>query len=423
MNKLSFIFILLSIFIFSCSSTPLPSGRQTDIPEDFFGLVHAARTRTSEEYELLDEMGAKWVLSTFYWSDIERKKDTFDFSVYDPFVDDAISHGKKIIGVLGYAVSYLFPDGKSKKYITPENLHFYLRFVEETVRHFQGRVDVWSIWNEPNIIFWVGPDRDFYELTKQAALRIRETDPDVYITGGVFFRSPAGFIKRMYNAGAMEDLDGIVFHPYAVNPSGAMKVYDRFLKTLSEINYSRPVWVTEVGYPTGGWYPSKVSPNKFPSYIVKTVTGAAARGARALLWYETFDSVDPGKTTIDSESYFGLLNKDFSRKAGSWAFELCARFLPGSRYVPELPHRDNIPSHIVSFCFLNEVSDNNTLILWNDRKFNYKIELNLPVTALLHDISMGENRPLPVNASLDIGDEPLFITWQGTDIPLITKKQ
>jgi hypothetical protein len=421
MKKLLFIGILFSIFIFSCSSTPLPSGKQAEIPEDFFGIAHAARTQTAEEYELLEEMGVKWILSTFYWSRIESEKDTFDFLNYDSYVDDAKKQGKKIVGILGYTADYLYPKGKSKRYISPKNIPLFLRFVEETVRHFQGRVDVWSIWNEPNVFFWKGSDREFFELTRLAALKIHEIDQNAYIIGGVFFRSPAGFIKKMHNSGAIEELDALAFHPYAVNPSGSMKVYDNFIKILSEINYSGPVWITEVGYPTGGWYPSKVSQNNFPSYIVKTITGAAARGARALVWYEMFDSVDPLKTSINSEDHFGLINKDFSRKDGAWAFELCARFLPGSRYVPELPHRDNIPSYIVSFCFMDAISGNNTLILWNDKKSIQKIALDLPAAALLHDISTGENRPLQVNTPLDIGNKPLIITWQGTDIPRITK--
>jgi hypothetical protein len=426
MKTAYFYVVLLSMFIFSCSSTPLPSGGQVIIPEDFFGIVHAARTRETEEYKLLEQMEVKWVLNTFYWNRIEREKDIFNFLDYDLYVNDAKRQGKKIIAVLGYSVDYLFPKGKSKRYISPENMPLFLRFVEETVRRYKGQVDVWSIWNEPNLNFWKGSDSEFYELTRLAAKKIRDTDPDAYIIGGVFWRSPAEFIKKMHNSGALEGLNALAFHPYAVNPTGSMKIYDNFIKTLSEINYSGPVWVTEIGYPTGGWYPTRVSKNKFPIYIVKTIAGTAARGARVLLWYEMFDSLNAGEKSIDSEDHFGLLHKDFIRKAGSWAYELCAHFLPGSRYVPELPQRENIPSNIVSFCFLDGTSGNNTLILWNDNKNTQKIELQLaPLDhpALLHDISTGQNIPLPVNAALGITDKPLIITWQGTDIPRIIKKR
>jgi hypothetical protein len=269
-------------------------------------------------------------------------------------------------------------------------------------------------------MFWNGSDKDFFELSARAAQKIRETDPDAYILGGAFWRVPGGFIKKMYKAGAMENIDALAFHPYAVNPSGSMKLYDKFLKTLSEINYNGPVWITEVGYPMGGWYPTRVSPEEHPSYVIKTITGAAARGARVLSWYELFDAhnmEDVPPFTLNSEKFFGLVYPDYSRKNGSWAYELCARFLPGSRYVPDFPRKENIPSNIVTFCFMGGKSGVNTLIVWNDKSRSQKVSLHFSAPALLHDISTGKNSNLPLETVLDVRKEPLFITWHGADVP------
>jgi hypothetical protein len=387
-------------------------------------MVHAGQTVSAEEYRLLDEMGVTWILRTFNWDRIENQEGIFDFSVYDEYVDAAKQNNKKVLAVLGYEAPWLYPEGKSKKYISPENIPHYLRFVEETVRHFEGRVDVWEIWNEPNISFWKGTAKEFYELTRLTAIKIRETNPDAYILGGVFWRSPESFIKRMHKAGAMENLDGLAFHPYAVNPVGAMRIHDKFLKVLTKINYSGPVWITEIGYPTGGWYPSKTSPEELPSYVIKTITGAAARGTRTLLWYCFFDTYNehevPPNARMDSEEFFGLVYRNYQRKDGAWAYELCARYLPGSRYTPELPLREGIPDSIVSFCFLNGTSGDNTLILWNDKSRVRKVLLRLDAQALLHDISTGISRPLTPGAVLDIGKQPLVITWQGTTRPLLS---
>jgi hypothetical protein len=415
-----FFFVLLFLFVFSCAT--IKPDKQVTVPKDFFGIVHAARTQKTEENKLLEQMEVKWVLNTFYWNSIEREKGFFNFSSYDLFVNDAKKQGLKIVAVLGYS-NRSYSKGKSIYYISPENIPFFLRYVEEIVTRYKGKVDVWNVWNEPNIKFWQGSRKEYFELTKLVTKKIRETDPNAYIIGGAFCRSPTGFIKSMHKAGAMEGLDALAFHPYDLNPSGSMRIYDSFAKTLSEINYTGPIWVTEVGFPTGGWYPNKVSLKKYPTYIVKTITAAAARGPRVLLWYHMFDSLDSGKKSLDSEDYFGLVNKDFTRKAGSYAYELCARFLPGSRYVPELPERKNIPSNIVSFCFLDDTSGNNTLILWNDRKSNQQIELNLQAPAMLHDISTGQNTALPTDMTLDITNKPLIITWQGSAIPHISRKR
>lgn len=410
------------MFLFSCSTAPLPNNHTLYIPEDFLGIVHAGETKSDEEYRLLDEMNVKWVLNTFYWNDIERVKGRFDFSSYDDYVDTAKRSGKKIIAVLAYDASWLFPDGKRKKYISAGNIPYFLRYVEETVRHYKGRIDAWEVWNEPNFMFWAGSDKDFFELSRLTAQRIRETDPEAYILGGAFWRAPAGFIKNMHKAGGMDNLDGLAFHPYALNPAGSMKLYDNFSKVLSEIDFNGPVWITEIGFPTGGWYPTKVSLEEYPSYVVKTISGAAVRGARALLWYQLFDAHNEGNTSgnHNSENYFGLVYPDYRRKNGAWAYELCAKFLPGSRYSPEFPQKVNVPESVVSFCFLNDKSGANTLILWNETNKSEKIELSLAGQASLFDISSGVSNPLPSGTILQVGKQPLFIVWKGTEIPRLS---
>jgi hypothetical protein len=410
---LKYFLCLSSVFIFlSCVSTPLPPSVPVTIPDDFFGMVHAGNTETPEEYAVLDEMGVKWILATFYWSDIERERGKIDFSHYDSYVDNGRKAGKKIIAVLAYDVPWLFPDGKQRRYIAPENIPLFLNFVEKTVEHFRGRVDAWEIWNEPNFMFWKGSDKEFFELAKLTARKIRETDPHANILGGAFWRVPKKFIRDMFRAGAFENVDGLAFHPYALNPGGAVKLYDKFTSVLSEFNYSGPLWVTEAGYPTGGWYPTSVSEDDQPSYVVKTITGIAARGARALLWYELFDSYNKGESPEpgNSEAYFGLLYPDYGRKKGFYAYSLCANYLAGREYRPGLIEKNNIPETLIVFYFAGK-EGNNTLVLWNDKKSAIKVHVALGNPGLLHDVSTGEHTAIPGKTEVDIGYTPVIITW------------
>jgi hypothetical protein len=419
---LCFIKLNLALIIFSCSSTPMPHADQTKIPDDFFGIVHAGITRTPEEYRLLEEMGVNWILRTFYWNDIEKEKGIFDFSGYDEYVEIALRENKKVIAVLAYETSWLYPDGKHKNHISPNEIPIFLNYVEKTVNHFKGKIDTWEIWNEPNFMFWKGSRNDFFELSKQTAIKIRETDSNAYILGGAFWRAPGGFIKAMHKAGGFDNIDAVAFHPYAVNPSGSMKVYDKFLNVLSEINYTGPIWITEAGYPTAGWYPTKVSLKEFPSYVVKTIVGAATRGPRVLLWYQLFDFYNLKETPFikfDSEKFFGLAYPDYQKKSGAFAYELCAKYLPGSIYTDNLPLKENVPSSIVCFCFLGGTPGNNTLIIWNDSIITQKLKIQIQSPALLHDISSGNSVQMP--SELKVGKEPLFITWTGDSIPRLLK--
>jgi hypothetical protein len=188
---------------------------------------------------------------------------------------------------------------------------------------------------------------------------------------------------------------------------------------LSQENYYGDIWITEIGYPTKGWYPNKVSENNFPSYIVKTLTGLAARGPRLILWYQLFDSYnrEEAANSLDSEDFFGIVYPDYSVKKGFAAYSLCSRFLAGADYLPELPLREEIPRHIISFFFKGK-DERNILILWNDRRTNIPVQIFLPLSESssdsgeLYDIVTGESRKISAETNLMIGNTPQIIVWE-----------
>ncbi|GHT78957.1 hypothetical protein FACS1894130_06520 [Spirochaetia bacterium] len=403
-------FLLLLV---SCTTTPMPPGNPVTVPLDFAGMVHAGRTETPEEYALLDEMNIAWIANTFYWSSIEPQRDRWNFSRYDSFVDGGKQAEKKILAVLAYDTGWLYSNGKTQKYIAPENIPLFLTFVENTVSRYCGKVDAWEIWNEPNGVFWQGSRKEFFELTKATARKIREVDPDAVILAGAFWRVPESYVRGMFESGAMEQVNAIAFHPYAVNPRGAVKLYDKLVNTLSRYNYTGDIWVTEAGYPTGGWYPNKTTEKNLPAYVVKTLTGLAARGARTVFWYELFDSYNRGQAPrgLDSENFFGLAYPDFSKKKGVAAYALCAETLAGLEYHAELPERVGLPDSLVSFYFRGK-DNQNTLVLWNDRNSVLSIQVSFPGTGQLYDVVSGAGTAVSGEAAFKLGAMPRLLIWQ-----------
>jgi hypothetical protein len=385
-------------------------------------MVHAGET--TEEFPLLDELGVSWVLSTFYWSRIEPAPEEWDFTRYDSLVDNCKNHGKKILAVLAYDTPWLYKNGKTRKYISPENLPRYLRFVEETVNRYRGKVDAWEIWNEPNWFFWKGPKKDYFELARVTAQRIRELDPETPVLLGAFWRTPNSFIREMFKYGALENAKAIAFHPYGTTPKAVLKLYDDFLAILEQYHFTGDIWVTEVGYPTGGLYPNKTSENKMPSTVVKTLTGIASRGARAIFWYQFFDPYNQGKSPepLNSEDFFGLIHPDYSKKGGAEAYALCARYLAGTQYRPDLPERTSLPNSVVSFYFQGQ-EGRNVLILWNNKNSNITLKVLLPLPGQRHDIVSGLGHEIPQETTIILGNTPEFITWRdeaGEAIPRIS---
>jgi hypothetical protein len=415
LNIKSFGFLLLISVLGSCTSIPLPSAG-TDIPDDFAGMVHAGQSKTAEEYALLDELGVNWILATFYWSSIEPEQGRWDFSDYDSFADTGKKAGEKILAVLAYDTPFLRPNGERRKYISSEHLPLFLNFVEQTVRRYRGQVDVWQIWNEPNWIFWRGTNKEFYEFAKAAVQKIREVDPDAVIAGGAFWRTPSAFIRGMFKSGAMDGVNTVCFHPYALNPRYVAKQYDRMAAILENTGYTGDIWVTEIGYPTGGWYPNRVSEKNLPAYVVKTMASLAARGAQKIFWYELYDKHNQGQSTtpLNSEGFFGLVFPDGTQKPGAQAYALCARYLAGARYEPELPHGISVPQAATALYFHGDTG-NNTLVLWKDKSTALTFRISLPGDGTLHDVVTGSGEAIPRNAVITLKDMPLIITWQANN--------
>ncbi|MDR0494513.1 MAG: hypothetical protein LBG95_02645 [Treponema sp.] len=410
--------ILLPTLILACaSSQKITSPKPLEIPADIAGIVHAGQTNTPEEYALLESLGAAWTLATFYWSRIEPSDNQWYFDDYDKFVDTAKASGKKVLGVLGYDVSWIHDDGTSHYYIPPEKADFFLDFVRKTTEHFQGRVDAWSIWNEPNAShFWKGGKEDFFYLSRLAANAVREVDPDAALMGGAFTRGIFGlqkaFIRGLFESGAMEKTDAVAFHPYEINPSRALKLYGKFRALAAEYGFADRIWITEVGYPTGGWYPTAAAEKKFPAYVVKTFVYLAASGANRIFWYQLFDPAQRKK--INSEDYFGLVRSenDYTSK-GAEAFRLCAVYLAGTVYRPDLPLREKLPHSLQAFYFEQPDGSGGALALWKEgiptqvklQSGNNVFTAHDPVTGAASEIFDGK--------AIKVGTSPVFITWQG----------
>jgi hypothetical protein len=352
-------------------------------------------------------------LTTFYWDRIEIAQGEWDFESYDRYVDFNKANGRKIVAVLAYDAHWLYKTQKKRDYVSPKNLPHYISYVEQTVKRYKGKVDAWSIWNEPDDLHWFGPRKHYFEMVKQAVQKIREIDPRTPILIGAFGGTPTGFLEDMYKWGAMENVSAVAFHPYGINPRHTVMLYDKMAAILKKHGFSGELWVTEVGYPTGGIYPTRVSKRELPVYVVKTITGLAARGARTVLWYQLFDSENPQplRKRFNSEDFFGLVYPNYVRKDGAAAYTLCARYLADTTYCPEWPERDGVPQSFASFYFRGR-GGRNTLVLWNDRNTTLNIHVSLSGGGAAHDARTGEGTAIPREADIPVGHAPVFITWQ-----------
>ena len=414
------IFIIGSFFIivvlFSCASTSFNSPGPCTIPEDFFGISPDRSPLNREDFDLLDEFGAVWVRTTVRWSGVEKQEGVWDFEQWDAYVDKVKAAGKKLIIVLAFDNPWLYKDNKEHRDLSEREIPYFLKYVEKMVDRYRGRVDAFEIWNEPNWFFWKGSKKHFYALSAAAARRAKEVDPDAVILAGSTFRTDRRFLRGMFKAGAFDNTDGISLHPYASDAMETLEEIDTLRKIMTEFNYDKPIWVTEVGYATGGIYFSSNKLARYPEYIVKTLSSLAARGVRNAIWYELMDEHNRGMAPNrwNPSFFFGLIYPDKTFKPGAGAFILTAGYLAGAEYRPELPVRKDVNKKITSLYFARQ-DGTSVLVLWKNNRGKKTLSLSVPgaMEITSHNIHTRERISLLNESVLEITRDPVFITWTG----------
>jgi len=421
-NAINFTLLVICGIFFSCSSFAV--SKSCLVPEDFFGISPDRSPLNKEDFELLDDFNAVWIRTTIRWSGVEPEEGKWDFNFWDTYIAKAEAAKKKIVLILGFDNPWLYSNHKEHRDLTDREIPYFLKYVEQVVSRYRTRI-VYEIWNEPNWVFWKGSNEHFYALSVATAKKIREVEPHALILAGSTSRVSKSFTQGMFKSGAMENTDGFSVHPYATSPLGEVMQVDKLQKILDEFNYDKPIWITEAGYSTGTI--SFCNIKRYPEYIVKTLSGIAARAGRVRnhIWYELMDDHNPEeiKCSLQIVSCFGLIYPNGTHKHGAESFMLTAGYLAGSEYRPEFPLREGIGKGITSLYFIKP-DGTSILILWKNGlgKQNLRLIVTEAESLSRHNIVNREIVPLPAEPVLEISREPAFITWKGGGHPRLAKK-
>jgi hypothetical protein len=229
--------------------------------------------------------------------DARRRPGTinYDFSQFDNLIDRARRHGIRVhLSLTGPAPRWANARRSAETAWYKPNAREYGEWVAVVARHFRGRVDRYSVWNEPNWKTWLGPlnaapgiYREMFMFAygaikradKRAQVLIGETSP--YGRPGLS-TSPLAFLrkvtcvnKRYRRVGRCPKLkaDGYAHHPYEFEHSpdynypgrdnvtmGTLPRLTRALDRLKRAGVLRrsgggrmPVYLTEYGYFASGY--------------------------------------------------------------------------------------------------------------------------------------------------------------------------
>jgi hypothetical protein len=210
----------------------------------------------------------------------------YNWAPYDSIVDTAAAFGIKVqMTVSGPAPAWA--NGKHRAGIHAgaykPNARLFGQFAHAVALHFKGRVDRYSIWNEPNWPGWLAPyrsaPRQYAALYRAGYIGVKSADPNAKVLFGELAPqgrrgkslAPLTFLRQATSHGHFK-ADGLAHHPYAFNASPSsrkvapgdvtMGTLGRLTKLLHQLAHKRrlrtprggslPVYLTEFGYFASG---------------------------------------------------------------------------------------------------------------------------------------------------------------------------
>jgi hypothetical protein len=216
---------------------------------------------------------------------------------FDSLIDEAAAHGIRVeMTLTGPAPAWA--TGNHRIGVYRPSPRAYGKFVRDVARHFKGRVDRYSIWNEPNWKSWLAPHYSaphIYKLLYLAGYRsIKSADPSAKVligetspqARGSAGMAPLTFLRAMVGHSHLF-ADGYAHHPYdyshspTTRPRGSQDVtistLGRLTHELSVLRHKRQLrtprggslqlYLTEYGYMVRGRF--RLSNARQASYLRK----------------------------------------------------------------------------------------------------------------------------------------------------------
>lgn len=302
--------------------------------------VGVCHVRSFENAEIAVEAGATSLRNTISWRTLEPERGVavIPKSQQDR-QDDARRLGLRLLTPIAYSNPLHDAGGYP---VSEKAVAAYARsaaFAASALRHPQPIFEIWNEWNlgigMPETA-GKGEPGDYVRLQAAAYAAMKRVRHPPTVLAGVM--AGAGltddWLERACEAGMLEHLDGLSFHPYCYWMSGRMVLPERgmlwLIRSLEEIvdrypgGADVPLYLTEIGWPThegdGG-----VTLDEQAQYAARTLLLARANPRIRGVWW--FNLRDRDSSSERMNDRFGLLFSDGTPKPSFFAYRDAARLL------------------------------------------------------------------------------------------------
>ncbi|MGY4858073.1 glycosyl hydrolase [Cryobacterium sp. AP23] len=285
-----------------------PVAKGASATDERFGVgVHLAPAYLNSG-RVASEIGFGTVRTDTLWHLIEKRQGEYLFpDVEESMIQDYAANG---VGLLPLSVykNKLYDNNKTPS--TPEGLAAYAEFTNAVVSHYGSpAVEVYNEFNNPPMNKGAcGPTAACYvPLLKATAERVKADHPETLIVGPSIARTDDVFLTELYQAGGLNYLDAVSWHPYDYGPGIGPEFLEASLQNqvakMKEYNngIAKPIWISELGWSTAGYTEQEQADN-----LVRAQAISLANGVEKFFWY---DLVNDQNDLAHHEGNFGLVRQ------------------------------------------------------------------------------------------------------------------
>lgn len=404
-------FVLLCAVVLSCVPCLAQPSRFAPKPlsEDFFGInglgyLHyrdakdATRTVT-RKLAALKQSAAATDRTDFWWGVVEPQKGYYDWGRTDWLINYYKQNRIAPLPILCYAAPWMQQSPHAD-----QDFADYAEYVFQTVSRYKDRVKCWEIWNEPNIPTFWKPEPNvahYAALLKTAYDSAKRADPACIVVGAATSMTDVNFLRGLAQAGAINKMDVVSFHPYSHSDGPEQMDLARQIEnvrtTMNVLGRPRiPLWITEMGWQADPKKPIEL--DQQARYLVQSYVIAAAHRVERLYWFNLQDWTENGKL-----EGWGLITADFKPKRALTAYRVMKQMLLGSTFTSARVLQDQ-DGHRFFVSVFQAPGDHVIVVAWTPRKQQAMIPLrHSQITTLLGETRMIED------GQTSVTDSPIYI--------------
>lgn len=346
------------------AASPLPSRSFFGMNLYVTGLERSKAERTAVLNAATD-LGVRWSREEMSWANLEpHEKGVYNWGAYDPWINELVKHDIDVIGTIQTTPSWasgVSNNGPADWYwYVPRNVQDFVDFAGAAAAHYKGKIDVWEIWNEPDVEITFkcdGCDRVkvYAEMLAGSYAAIKQANPEATVLIGglsIHDRNNAGmaFLDAVVAAsGGKLNFDVLSIHPYmpdrhpeSTDPKTVVQNFpyrlDMSYRWLQEHGApNKEIWVTENGYSTCNPCGNLgVSEEEQARRLVRLYALAmSAPNVTHFAYFQIKDKFNhaPG----DLWGNMAIMRNDMSEKPAYVAYRVMAQTLEGATFTGQGP--------------------------------------------------------------------------------------